>query len=335
MDSVRKVVERLGGLAQKQQLATLGVHDRMLTTAVRSGSVIRARQGWYSTFAEHDLALRAARVGGRLTGMSALIANGAWAWIDHPLHVSVSRGASRLRKQWDRFRRLDPAAAQDVVIHWDEDAVLVAGDLTSVSLAEALRSVVLDEPFEVAVAAFDWAFKSGSIDRMTFERILLTLPADARMIANWVDLRCDSILESIARTWLQLAGYRVVSQVRVGELEQIDLVINEVVALELGGRTHEASLEKDWRKNVKITVEGRHPILATYSMVHNEFGSILQAIEVALRLRDPSRWPVASSGIRVGSITRGRRIWRLLDGRLTRLPEFPAGGPRDSREWPR
>lgn len=331
MDSVRKLVERLGGLAQKQQLVALGAHDRMLTEAVRNSSVIRARQGWYSTFAEHDLALRAARVGGRLTGMSALIVRGAWAWTDHPLHVSVMRRSSRLCKQWDRFRRLDPAAARDVIIHWDEDAVVTAGDLTSVSLSEALRSVVLDEPFEVAVVAFDWAFKSGSIDRMTFERILLTLPADARMIANWVDLRCDSILESITRTWLQLAGYRVVSQVQVGELEQIDLVIDDVVALELGGKTHEASLEMDWRKNVKITVEGRHPILATYSMVRNEFGSILQSIEVALRLRNSSRQPVANSGIGVDSAPRGRRVWRLLDGTSTRLPEFPAGGPRDGQ----
>lgn len=329
MDRIRKMVERLGGLAQKQQLVALGAHDRMLAAAVRSGSVIRVRQGWYSTFTEHDLALRAARVGGRLTGMSALIAKGAWSWIDHPLHVSVSRRASRLRVQWDRFRRLNPAAAQDVVIHWDHDAVLAGGDVTGVSLAEALGSVVLDEPFELAVAAFDWAFKSGSIDRMAFESILLDLPGDARMIAHWVDMHCDSILESVVRTWLQVAGYRVVSQVRVGEVERIDLVIEDEVAIELGGRTHEARREADWRKNVKITAEGRHPILATYSMVRSEFASIMEAIEIALQRRHPDRSSVGNSGTRVDSAPYGRRIWRLLDGTLTRLPEFPAGGPRD------
>lgn len=323
------MVESLGGLAQKQQLVAMGASDRMLAAAVRSGSVIRARQGWYSTFAEHDLTLRAARVGGRLAGISALIAQGAWTWLDHPLHVSVPRGASRLRKQWDRFRRLDPIAAEDVVIHWDDDAVVAAGDVTSVDFLDALVSVALDEPFEIAVAAFDWAFTSGSIDRMAFERVLLALPADTRMIGNWVDQRCDSVLESLARTWLQLAGYKVVSQVRVGELERIDLVIEDVVALELGGKTHEGRREKDWRKNVKITLEGRHPVLASYSMVRDEFESIVEAIQVVLRSRHPRGESVENSGIGVASAPRGRRIWRLLDGSLTRLPEFPARGPRD------
>lgn len=330
MESVRRMVQHLGGLAQKQELIALGAHDWALTAAVRSGSVIRARQGWYSTLNDNDPALRASRVGGRLTGISALIARGAWTWIDHPLHVSVPRRASRLREQWDRFRRLNPTEAEDVVIHWDDDAILAEGDVTSVSLAEALRSVALDEPFEVAVAAFDWAFKSGSIDRMSFESILLALPDDARMIAHWIDPRCDSILESVVRSWLQIAGYRVVSQVRVGDIERIDLVVEDDVAIELGGRTHEGRREADWRKNVKITAEGRHPILATYSMARYEFASILEAIEIALRQRHPQRPQAGNSGTRVGSAPFGRRNWRLLDGSVTRLPEFPANGPR----WP-
>lgn len=324
------MVQQLGGLAQKQELIALGAHDWTLTAAVRSGSVIRARQGWYSTLNDHDPALRAARVGGRLTGMSALIARGAWTWIDHPLHVSVPRRASRLREQWDRFRRLNPIEAEDVVIHWDDDAILTGGDVTSVSLADALSSVTVDEPFEVAVAAFDWAFKSGSIDRLQLESILLNLPDDARMIAHWIDQQCDSVLESVVRSWLHIAGYRVASQVRVGDIERIDLVVEDEVAIELGGRTHEGRREADWRKNVKITAEGRHPILATYSMVRYEFDSILHAIETALHRRHPERPQAGNSGTRVGSAPFGRRKWRLLDGSVTRLPEFPANGPRGS-----
>lgn len=322
------MVQRLGGLAQKQQLVALGAHDGMLTAAVRRGSVIRARQGWYSTFTDDDLALRAARVGGRLAGISALIAQGAWVWNEHPLHVSVPRTASRLRQQWDRFRQLNPATDEDVIVHWDGDAAAQGGDVTSVSISDALSSVVVDEPFELAVAAIDWAFKSGSIDTMAFESILLNLPDDARMIANWVDRHCDSILESVVRTWLRVSGFRVVSQVRVGDIERIDLVVEDEVAIELGGKTHDQRREADWRKNVKITVEGRHPILATYSMVRNEFASIVEAIEIALLRRHPDRHPLENSGKRVGAAPRGRRIWRLLDGTLTRLPEFPAGGPR-------
>ena len=66
------------------------------------------------------------------------------------------------------------------------------------------------------------------------------------MVANWIDSRCDSILESIARTGLQLRGlcYQPGS---VGMLERIDLVVEDIVALETDGNLHLGRFEKDRR----------------------------------------------------------------------------------------
>jgi very-short-patch-repair endonuclease len=325
MVSVRQMVVGLGGLAQKRQLVALGATDWMLTHAVRSGDVHRARQGWYSVIPESEPVLRAARVGGRLTGISALIELGCWSWQDHPLHVSVPRRAARLRKQWDRFARLNPSLSTDVALHWDDDGVVSRGGTQLVSLTDTYLRVVLDEPFELAVAALDWGLGCRLLSRTGFEEILRALPQDARMIGNWVDSQCDSILESIARTKLRLHGFLVTSQVPVGVLEHIDLVIEDIVALETDGKDHLGRFEKDRRKDLSITIEGRHPLRATYTMVRYDFGRLVDAIECAIVARHPD-WSLENSGTGAHPARRGRRIWRMLDGSCTRLPEFPRGG---------
>src|SRR5690554_5966326 len=324
------MVISLGGLAQKQMLVALGATDRMLTSAVRTGSVHRARQGWYSVIPENDPVLRAARVGGRLAGLSALRYRGAWVWDDGPLHVAIPRNASRLRNQWNRFTLMEQAAAEGVVLHWDDS--LEGGDLHSVDVKTALVGIVLDEPFETAVIAFDWALRTGVLDRIAYEEVLLALPSEARMIRHWVDGRSDSILESISRIWLQLRGFRVTSQVPVGDLESIDLVVEDVVALETDGRDHVERFESDRRKDVSITIENRHPLRPTYSMVRFEFDRLVQAIEAAIRARTAG-WSVENSGGGASPTVLGRRNWRLLDGSVTRIPEFPPG--RGGRPWAR
>ena len=317
------MVNSLGGLAQKRSLVRLGATDRMLTSAVRRGEVHRARQGWYSTIAEQDPLLRAARIGGRLTGLSAMKALGAWSWNDGPLHVSVPRSAGRLRDQWNRFNLLNQVEATDVVVHWDD--VDPGGDTKMVSMKAAMIRVVLDEPFEVAVSTFDWAFKSGLMSRFDFEEIIAALPMDARMVRNWVDERCDSVLESITRIWLQLRGFRVVSQVRVGTVEAIDLVVEEIVAVEVDGKEHHLkTFETDRRKDVSITIEGRHPLRPSYSMVRFEFPRLEAAIVQAIVARH-ANWTVENSGSDATRAVRGRRLWRLLDGTVARIPEFPPG----------
>jgi hypothetical protein len=178
------------------------------------------------------------------------------------------------------------AAADGVVLHWDDS--LDGGDLHSVDIKSALVEVVLDEPFETAVIALDWALRTGALDRIAYEEVMLALPADARMIRHWVDGRSD------------------------------------VVALETDGRGHAERFERDRRKDVSITIENRHPLRPTYSMVRFEFDRLVQAIEAAIRARTPG-WSVENSGAGTSRTALGRRNWRLMDGTVTRIPEFPPG----------
>jgi very-short-patch-repair endonuclease len=155
-----------------------------------------------------------------------------------------------------------------------------------VGVQDALVRLAFDADLETAVAGFDWAMRSGRLDSFECERTMLWLPDRARVISRWIDERSQSILESVARTRLLRRGWSVRSQVRVGDLESIDLVVEDTVALELDGREfHESRFERDRRKDLAITLEGRHSIRVSRSMLVSDWTRVEGAIEEALRAR--------------------------------------------------
>ena len=326
MRDIAEIVDSLGGLAQKQQLVARGARDVDLTRAVREGTASRARQGWYTTLPDADPRVRAVRVGGRLTGISAIIHAGGWVLGSHPLHVSVPDNAARLRSQHDRRVAFDTSARGGVVLHWDGIAVGERGDVASVGLLDALYRVVLDENLETSVAALDWALRTEAIDRVDFESLILRLPEDYRYIREWVDGNCDSLPESLSRTRLRLRGHSVVSQVSIGAAEHIDLLVDECVAVETDGEEfHLTRFDHDRRKDMSITMEKLYAFRPTARMVFYEWDSVLLAIETAISVHK-----FASSTGNSGHAT--FRPMRVPGNRLrarrraARSPEFSKGG---------
>jgi very-short-patch-repair endonuclease len=288
MTDIASIVHSLGGMAQKRQLVARGARDLDLTRAVKSGEVIRARQGWYTTLPSEDPAVRAVRVGGRLTGISALAAMGAWVLDTPELHVSVPANAARLRNQWNRLTRLNVASTRGVTLHWERPDVAERGTSVAVGLIDALYRAVLDEDLETAVAVIDWALRTGQLDDIDFERLIAALPANRRYIREWVDPLCDSLPESLSRTRIRLAGHRVVSQVAVGNLESIDLVVDDIVAVEIDGDEHHRErFEKDRNKDMTITMARLHVLRPSARMVFRNWGRVAAAIEVALSMHAP------------------------------------------------
>ena len=285
MANIAQLIHRLGGLAQKQQLVSRGARDLDLTQAVRDGSAVRARQGWYTTVDEAEPRVRAARVGGRLTGISAIRDWGGWVLASHDLHVSVPRNSARLRNQWNRRRPL--TTARGVHVHWDAPELSERGSAWSVSAVDALIRVVLDEELETAVAALDWAVHSGLLDEIDLERVFLGLPKSKSWVRAWVDGACESLPESLTRTRLRLAGYTVTIQVPLGP-QRIDMVIDGTIGLEIDGREfHAATFEKDHLKAIDITIAGFHAMAVSANMVFTNWGHFLHAVELAMASHAP------------------------------------------------
>jgi very-short-patch-repair endonuclease len=332
MALLSEIVDSLGGMAQKQQLVRRGAHDRDLTYAVRIGDVVRVRNGWYSTYAESDPRLRAVRVGGRLTGISAVAARGGWVLGPHPLHVSVHDNSARLRTQLNRHQRLNVKATKGVVVHWDAGDITARGDSTAVGLVHALHRVVLDESFETAVAALDWALHSGALDRIDFETLVLALPEERRGIAAWVDEKCESLPESLARTRLRLAGYQVQTQVALGALQRIDLVVQGVVGVEVDGNEHHvARFEYDRDKDVEITLDHKHALRPSAKMVFRDWDRFERAVATALADRGVV---VENSGDRMSHRLRGPAMLGFRRYPHRQYPEFSTWAAREDRFRP-
>lgn len=273
MDVAAEVSSR-GGVAPGRELIAAGASRRALTRAVASGSLSRPRLGWYSTLSSDHPRYRAARVGGRLTGASALADMGAWMLAPPDrVEVAIQRGSARLRS--------DPGA----VLHWIDDPNPPSSAVV-VGVGSALTRVILDHDLEISVPCIDWALARGALRRDAWQQLLGSLPAAARCIAHWVDPRSESVLESVARVRLVRAGFPVLSQVPVGWSQSIDLVIADHVGLELDGKqNHEASFEKDRRKDLRISAEGRHPLRVSYSMLLGSWLEVEGAVRAALLAR--------------------------------------------------
>ena len=285
MADIAALVQGFGGVAHKQQLVRRGARDCELTRAVRAGEVYRIRQGWYTTRADDDPAVRAIRVGGRLTGISAIVAAGGWALGKFPLHVAVPRNASRLRHPGDRTRRLY-LQSRNVVVHWVPTDTTDRGSTTSVSLRDALARVVLDEQLEVSVAALDWARRSGEIDAAEFDTLIQMLPQYKRSIRLWVAPECESLPESLTRTRLRLCGHKVTPQVLTGSRQRIDMVVDDCVAIETDGEEfHLTRFNEDRRKDITITIDGYHVLRPSARIVFYEWPRFYKAVQAALEAR--------------------------------------------------
>ena len=311
---IAALVGALGGFAQKQQLVALGARDHHLTAAVRGGSVVRARQGWYTTLPERDRRVRAVRVGGRLTGLSAIAALGGWVLRSDVLHVAVPRNAARLRSQHDR--RVHPLARniRGVRLHWDESR---EGDASVVALIDALRRVVLDEDEETAVAALDWALHVGAVDEMDVAAIMLAVPPARRIDWSALDPQCESLPESLSRTRFRAAGHAVRSQVPLGNGQRIDLLVDEVVGFEVDGEQfHRDSFEEDRAKDALIIRAGYVAFRASANAVFGQWSGVEATIAAAI---------VARNSGNSGTPPPKRRRKRLQALQAHPIPEFPNG----------
>ncbi len=313
------MVELLGGMAQKRQLVRLGVRDLDLTRAVRGGDVIRARQGWYTVLAERSPAVQAVRVGGRLTGLSALHELGAWMLASPTLHVSVPANAARLRTRWNRHRLLDVGRTRGVIVHWESPELASRGTATSVGLRDALVRVILDESPETAIAALDWATHVGLLDEIDRAELALTASRRRRNVVASVDRECQSLPESLARTRLKAAGHRVRSQVPVGDSEFIDLVIDDRIGLEVDGyEFHAATFERDRAKDTSIAVMGLLPLRVSAKAVFGDWDRVMLAIDAML----------GNSGVVAQHAPRSAANRPMVRGRRAATPEFPKGMTR-------
>lgn len=160
MRKVFRDLENLGGLASYRELLALGNDRWGIEIPVMYGKLLRVRHGWFSLPGEHPEVVRAWRVGGRLTCLSAL------AWHEGQpsppqLHVEVPGNTARLRSPDDARRPL--RGDERVVVHWVRQPG--GGDRRAVGVRDAWAAATR---CDVAAAASELAFTAHAGSELAF-----------------------------------------------------------------------------------------------------------------------------------------------------------------------
>lgn len=275
MDIVRSVLERRGGVLRRRDLLAEGVTDRQLSRAVRNGSVIRARQGWYAVPGLPHLVVRALRVGGFVAGLTALESYGVWVPRRGDDPLQMARNAARFAE------RVDAAQAR---IRWGAVAHPVPDASRSawrVPLLEALAQVLAVCDRMTAVALADSILNLGLAHS---EAVRAVFDAARAPVPTWfaaVDGRADAGGETVARLRLVDAGIAVEPQYVVPGAGPFDLRVSARGLLEIDGRAHHDSTEaflRDREKDLLAAEWGFTVLRITYEQLERQWPVCLAII---------------------------------------------------------
>lgn len=310
MHDLLALLADVGGAADRRFLNDQGFNDRQLRVALRDGLLDRPRRGWYTAWPRDDPRFMAIRVGGRLTGLSAIRALGGWVQRPPRLDVAVASNAARLRSP--RNRRIPWARARTDAgtLSWSRPQHDRRTSTGVVPVIEALERVCRTAASGDAIAAIDWARRSGALDAVDLAELGLRLPRNLRWMLGASDENCHSLPESLVRSRLRACGLTVESQVRLEGTSPIDLLVERQVAIEVDGEAfHLNSFESDRAKDLAITRAGWHALRPSARHVFEQWPMVLAAIRRALHERGvPFPAVVDNSGVSCGRRAVNREI---------------------------
>jgi very-short-patch-repair endonuclease len=285
MDSIARVIRNQGLFLRRRELLRLGYVDRHIRYELGQRRIFRVRHGWYSVPDAQAAAVLAIRVGGRLTGVSALESYGLRVPRRPALHVAVPVGACRLRKPVDRFRRLE--RRDPVRVHWVDHRV-IGESVWRVSVADALLVVLTEEGRDIAVACASAVMHHGLLTPDQLSAVFERAPA---RVAGWrrlVSHLDESHGETFARLGMTDAGIRFLQQVKANGARH-DFRIGRHTYIEIDGGQHDpewtgegiSSWDSDFDRDTTVTIAGGATHRFNYRQLYTDWPRVLEAIKRA------------------------------------------------------
>ncbi|WP_239453251.1 MULTISPECIES: type IV toxin-antitoxin system AbiEi family antitoxin domain-containing protein [Microbacterium] len=228
------------------ELARRGLSREATRSLVRTGRLLRLRNGRYALPGIHPALLQAGRLGGRLDCVSLLHTLGVFVHTHDRLHVQIDMGASRL-----------PPRSHAVVAHWratSRERGTLAADLIE-ALAQACRCQSLRN----AIATLDSAWHLGLVDEAGIAAVFELLPRRYRRLRRLLDPRSESGPETIMRLMLRGLGCHIEVQVKIAGVGRVDFVVDGWLIVECDSRAHHegwASQKHDRRRDLAAAALG-------------------------------------------------------------------------------
>ncbi|MGV8882727.1 MAG: type IV toxin-antitoxin system AbiEi family antitoxin domain-containing protein [Rhodoglobus sp.] len=268
----------LGAVAYRTELIARGVSPYELGRARHDGRIIRVRRGWYALpDAPRDL-VRAVRVGGSLTAVSAAIALGLWTLDDGLLHVSVPHNGGRLRSARTRFVPLNDEPDAGVCLHWRRSGG--ADSLTVQPIVAALINAIECQPEENAVILLDSALNKRLVTMEQLVDAVASLPRRYRRAVSKADGASQSGTETVVRLRLRALGIKLRIQVFCG-IGYVDILVGDRLVIECHSKAHHTGVEnyaRDRERELALISEGYIPLTLSYEQILFDWPAVERVI---------------------------------------------------------
>jgi very-short-patch-repair endonuclease len=273
-------LRRLGGIARTAELRALGHSPDAIAAHVSAGTLVRVRRGVLCVPETPGDVIRAARVGGAVTGLSAARSAGLWVPPSAALDVVVPRTTSEARDPDSGRRRL--AETDGVRVLWRTPRAGAPHPFGTVALETALRHTVQLEERDRALAVIDSAVHLGLLEAPRLPIVLAGL-AGAAQICAAVDGRAESGTETVVREALLALGLPVRIQVVIPfatRHHRVDLLVGERLVIECDSESHHGdplSRRRDLRRDAELGALG-------YTVLRFDWAQIMYDLDAVVRV---------------------------------------------------
>ena len=240
---------------------------RQISAAVDDGRMIRVRRGWYAASDAPEDIVRAVRVGGSLTSLSATSLTTIWTPPDTQLHVAIPRNASRLRSPHTSARPLNRQRDR-VCIHPLADAGVILEPVQTIT--RALVHAAQCQTEEMALTVIDSALCLGFVTEPELREQFEGLPRRCRRLLDKAERRSQSGIETLVRVRLRALGIHLTVQAKISGVGHVDLLIGDRFVIECDSRSWhwlEDRYREDHRRDAVLVSMDYIVFRATYEMV--------------------------------------------------------------------
>jgi very-short-patch-repair endonuclease len=279
---LRQILSGTGGAVATRELHAAGLTRSRIAAGVRSGRLIRARQGWYMAPGIHPQLVQAVRVGGRLSCRTALDLLGIWVIGDSRIHVVVDGNACQLRSPRDAQRRI--ADRDAAVIHWRDSRETSRLMVDPVSALEDLCSCAV--PAHV-VASADSLLHQRPQFRNAIVALARRMPSAYREALLAADGVCESGTETLF--WLAFRELAPRRQLHIAGVGDVDFLFGERLVVEVDGEqfhTDPLSFENDRRRDARLSALGFRVLRFSYRQVTERWPEVDAAVRAAVARAD-------------------------------------------------
>jgi very-short-patch-repair endonuclease len=229
---LEQVLREFDGAARREQLLGAGIRLKEMYGAAAAGAVAHPYRGVFALRgASQDVIL--ARTFRAQVGCVSACAHWGLPLVKRESQTHLL--APRLRSQSRRGVR--PTAR--VMVHRGHDL----SDETWTGPFEAIDQAARCASPMAQLVLVDAALRMGQIDPGDVAHLRFGTVKRRNWIAWHASAQADSLLETITRAALVVAGYRVQPQARFDEVGRVDLLVNDQVVVEADGGQHFTSTD--------------------------------------------------------------------------------------------